>query len=105
MLRYRPKRRRAKGGAFVHLFAGESREAFTLSAQGLSLEHIPVGVKDLCSSETYGFLLTLALSAALRVRIGGPPCRTYTVCRRKGRPRETWVRWVIPNRVRSSKNR
>ena len=76
------KRRRAKRGAFVHLFAGESCESFARSAQDLNLEHIPVDIKeDLCSSETYGFSLTLALGAALRVIIGGPPCRTYTVCR------------------------
>ena len=78
----RHKCRRAKREAFVHLFAAESREAFKLSAQGRRLKHIPVDIKeDLCSAETHGFLLTLALSAALRVLIGGPPRRTYTVCR------------------------
>ena len=66
----------------MHLFAGESCESFAHNAQDLNLEHIPVDIKeDLCSSETCGFLLTLALSAALRVRIGGPPCRAYTLCR------------------------
>ena len=75
-------RRRAKRGAFAHVFAGESRESFTKSPQDLNLEHFSVDVnQDLCSSETYGFLLTLAFRAALRVPIGGPPCRTYTVYR------------------------
>ena len=78
----RRKRRRAKRGAFVHVFAGESRESLTKGAQDLNLKHISVDIKeDMCSSETCGFLLTLALSAALQVLIGGPPCRTYTVCR------------------------
>ena len=51
-------------------------------AHDLGLEHISVDlIEDLCSSETYGFSLSLSLSAVLRVLIGGPPCRTYTVCR------------------------
>ena len=47
-----------------------------------ALEHIPVDIKEeFCSSETHGFLLKLALSAALRVLIGRPPRRTYRACR------------------------
>ena len=65
------------------MFAGKSRESFAHGAQDLSLEHTPIDVKeDGCSSETYGFPLTLALSAALRLLIKGPPCRTYAMCKR-----------------------
>ena len=78
----RHKRRKARRGAFVHVFAGESKDSLVKCAHDLGLEHISVDIKeDLCPSETSGFLLSLALSAVLRVLIGGPPCRTYTVCR------------------------
>ena len=52
------------------MFAGESRDSFAKGVYDLDLEHIAINIKeDLCSSDTYGFLLTLILSAALRVLI------------------------------------
>ena len=78
----RHKRRRARRGALVHVFAGESKDSFAKCAHALGLEHISIDIReDLCSSDIYGFLLSLALGAALRVLIGGPPCRTYTLHR------------------------
>ena len=55
----RHKRRRARRGAFVHVFAGETKDSFAKFAHELGLEHISIDTKEdlcyLCSSETYGF--------------------------------------------------
>ena len=49
----RHKRRR---GAFVHVFAGESKDSFTKCAHELGLEHISIDIKeDLCLQIPMGF--------------------------------------------------
>ena len=63
----RHKRRKARRGTFVHVFAGESKDSFVRCAHDLGFQHISVDIKeDLCPSETYGFLLSQCVGTYLQ---------------------------------------
>ena len=42
----RHQRRRARRGAFVHVFAGESKNSFTKCAHELGFEHISINIRE-----------------------------------------------------------
>ena len=77
------RRRQSKAsGLLVHAFCGESRTAFEDTANKLNLAHIPVDVKeDLLRQSTYQHLLLQAVRGRIRLLVGGPPCRTFSICR------------------------
>ena len=79
----RTRRRHAKSkGLLLHVFCGESRGAFEEVASNQGLCHVPKDLKeDLLRQGTYQHLLLEAVGGNIRAMLGGPPCRTNSVCR------------------------
>ena len=76
------RRQRKSSGLLIHAFCGESRKTFEEIALKEKLAHVPVDVKeDLLRQSTYQHLLLHAIRGHVRLLIGGPPCRTNSVCR------------------------
>ena len=77
------RRRHAKSnGLLVHLFCGNSRRAFEGISERNRLSHVTVDVKEnLLRQTTYQYLMMEAIRGRIRILIGGPPCRTNSVCR------------------------
>ena len=69
-------------GIILHLFCGESRKAFEELATKHGLVHLAVDLSEnLLGLGTFRFLLQLAAQGKIRAVIGGPPCRTLSLCR------------------------
>ena len=79
----RTRRRLAKTrGILVHAFCGSSRKVFEKTALSAGLGHLPVDQKeDLLRASTYRYLLRQAVEGRVHAWVGGPPCRTYSICR------------------------
>ena len=79
----RTRRRHAKSkGILLHVFCGESRGAFESTAERLGLSHLAVDLKeDLLRQSTYQYLMLEAIRGDLKMIVGGPPCRSYSICR------------------------
>ena len=95
----RTRRRLAKtGGILVHAFGGASRRAFETTASEAGIGHLPVDQKeDLIQMPTYRYLLQQAVEGRVRPWVGGPPCRTYSVCRYM----PLGDTWLGPRRIRN----
>ena len=94
------RRRHAKSaGLLIHMFCGDSRRAFEGVSERNRLSHVAVDVKEnLLRQTTYQYLMLEAIRGRIRFLIGGPPCRTNSVCRyfplsgQKAGPRPVRVR-------------
>ena len=77
----RKRRSCLKRGAFLRLFAGRSRDrVFRQAVEPYELLEIDIG-EDITSANTWSFVLLLAASKKLHGILGGPPCRTQSLCR------------------------
>ena len=75
--RIRRQHARSKG-LLIQMFCGQSRHVFE---QDL-LAHVPVDSKEnLLRQSTYQYLMLEAIRGRIKFLIGGPPCRTNSVCR------------------------
>ena len=79
----RARRRQAKSqGLLVHMFCGKSRNAFEGLAEKLGLSHVAIDEKEnLLRQSTYQHLMLESIRGRIKLLIGGPPCRTNSVCR------------------------
>ena len=79
----RSRRKQARShGLLVHLFCGKSRNAFEDFAHKRNLTHVAVDAKEnLLRQSTYQHLLLQSVRGRIRFLLGGPPCRTNSVCR------------------------
>ena len=79
----RSRRKQARShGLLVHLFCGKSRNAFEDFAHKRNLTHVAVDTKEnLLRQSTYQHLLLQSVRGSIRFLLGGPPCRTNSVCR------------------------
>ena len=77
------RRRNARcQGLLVHMFCGASRHAFEKVANQHDLAHVAVDTKEnLLRQSTYQYLMLEAVRGRIRLLVGGPPCRTNSVCR------------------------
>ena len=82
---YNRRKRRAVNKAsklLLHLCAGDSRKEIERLGEQYGYEVISVGEgEDLCSPQTYGYLLGLAAEGRVDATWGAPPCGTNTLCR------------------------
>ena len=70
------------GGLLLHIFCGESRKAFEDIAAKQALTLVTVDLKeDLLRQSTYQHLLLQAIRGRIKVLVGGPPCRSSSICR------------------------
>ena len=76
----RIRRRIARSkGLLIHAFCGLSRNPFEEVAREHGLAHVTIDQReDLLRPSTYHFLMSQAIQGRW---LGGPPCRTYPVCR------------------------
>ena len=70
----------------LHVFSGGNPQFWERNLSTSTTEVLCVdvqgGVKaNLLDKNVYAFLLTVAASGKLRVRLGGPPCRTVSALR------------------------
>ena len=65
----------------LHLFCGESRKTFEELASKRGVVHLAVDLSEnLIGLGTFRFLLQLAVQGKIRAVVGGPPCRTLSLC-------------------------
>ena len=79
----RARRKHAREqGLLLHVFCGKSRSAFEQLADKHRLAHLAIDTKEnLLRQSTYQHLMLQAVRSRVRFIIGGPPCRTNSVCR------------------------
>ena len=79
----RARRRQLKcHGLLIHMFCGKSRQVFETHADKLGLAHVAIDAKEnLLRQSTYQHLLLEAIRGRIKLLVGGPPCRTNSVCR------------------------
>ena len=66
----------------MHAFCGSSRKVFGKAALDVGLGHLPVDQKeDLLQASTHRYLLQQAVEGRVQAWVGGPACRTYSMCR------------------------